>query len=143
MIKAFIKNNQAYCEVQRLVGITDYEQMFGQGVKSFEGNNFMCKLSCFSNCSIQGIRKAQSIRITARADGTGCDVYYKDEASRSGWFPRPTQSSVYTPMWKSIFKHPTDELQGHPVSAIVTPIQEKGQRQSWQYLVTYFGDFAK
>ena len=66
-------------------------------------------------------------------------MHYKDEASRPGWFTTPTQSSVYTPMWKSFFKHPTDELQGHPVSAIVTPIEEHGQRQSWQYLVTYFG----
>ena len=65
------------------------------------------------NCSILGIQSAQLIRITARADGSGCDVYYKDEASRSGWFPRPSQSSVYTPIWKTMFKHPTDELQGH------------------------------
>ena len=37
LIKAFIKNNQAHCDVQRVVGITDYDQMFGQGVKSFKG----------------------------------------------------------------------------------------------------------
>ena len=91
------------------------------------------------NCSILGIQSAQLIRITARADGSGCDVYYKNEASRSGWCPRPSQSSVYTPIWKTMFKHPTDELQGHPVSATLTPIEEQGHRQSWQYLVTYFG----
>ena len=93
----------------------------------------------FFNCSILGIQSAQLIRITARADGSGCDVYYKNEASRSGWCPRPSQSSVYTPIWKTMFKHPTDELQAHPVSAILTPIEEQGHRQSWQYLVTYFG----
>ena len=37
LIKAFIKNNQAHCDVQRVVGITDYDQMFGEGVKSFKG----------------------------------------------------------------------------------------------------------
>ena len=29
------------------------------------------------NCSILGIQSAQLIRITARADGSGCDVYVK------------------------------------------------------------------
>jgi hypothetical protein len=86
-----------------------------------------------------GISTAQVIRITAKADGSGCDVYYKDKANRSGWFPRPTQTSVYTPIWKTMFKHPTNVLEGNPVSAIVTPILEQGQRQSWQYLVKYFG----
>ena len=38
----------------------------------------------FFNCSILGIQSAQLIRITARADGSGCNVYYKDEASRAG-----------------------------------------------------------
>ena len=39
LINAFIKNNPAHCDVQQLIGITDYVQMFGQGVKSFEGAN--------------------------------------------------------------------------------------------------------
>jgi len=47
LINAFIKNNQAHCDVQQLIGITDYVQMFGQGVKSFEGNNITEKCACF------------------------------------------------------------------------------------------------
>ena len=38
LINAFIKNNQAHCDVQQLISI-DYVQMFGQCVKSFEGAN--------------------------------------------------------------------------------------------------------
>ena len=47
LINAFIKNNQAHCDVQQLIGITDYVQMFGQGVKSFEGTNITEKCACF------------------------------------------------------------------------------------------------
>ena len=35
LIKAFIKNNKAHCEVKQLIGIND--QMFGQGIKYFKG----------------------------------------------------------------------------------------------------------
>ncbi len=42
LIDAFARNNQAHCDVQRLLGITDYVEMFGQGTKSFEGAILFC-----------------------------------------------------------------------------------------------------
>ena len=88
-----------------------------------------------------GITQASLIRITAKAEGTGVNMYYKDNSTAHGWFPRPVMAGECKE-WRKAFK-PDGNNQGFPIEVQTTASNEKGNRQSWNYDVTFAGGEKK
>ena len=104
--------------VERAIGITDYRQMFANVDK------------------IADLSKARTIRITAKSDGTGVNVYYKDDSTKPGWFPRPT-AARHCYSWSQVFKHPTNPNATAQEVVNHGPLCENGRRQEWYYNVRF------
>lgn len=91
---AITKYLQGKCDVERLVGITDYEEMFSGTV---------------ANMDIKGISHVHTFRITAKPNGTGVNVYYKSNFATEGWYPRPAPA-VPCELWNDLFPHPLSRI---------------------------------
>lgn len=90
---------------------------------------------------IIGLSRAKVIRITAKADGSGAEVFYKWSHRQVGWFPRPCPPGCANTA-KRMFKH-SDPRQGHVRSFEAVPYTEHGRRQEYRYNVKYFGGDVK
>ena len=96
------------CIVERIVGVTDYKTMFSNTFAKDDihgkTNQIIERWSKY-NAYITGITTAHTFRITAKADGSGIDLFYKSDIGKVGWFPRPAPAIMCT-LWKTIFEHP-------------------------------------
>lgn len=70
---AIKKEGGAVLDVIRIVGISDFDSVS----------------TMFNTENVQGISSAKVIRITAEKDGSRVNIFYKPDATKPGWFPRP------------------------------------------------------
>jgi len=109
--------------VKHLIGLPNYDKLFQN----------------FNAFNIEGISRAQEIRLTASTDGKSVDIFYRDDCTVEGWFPRPVQPDIsLSSHWARIFRHP-DARQGNPMSFTHVPLSERGKRQCWLYNVCFAG----
>jgi len=121
---AILKKNAQLLDVKHLIGMPNYAKLFEN----------------FNAFNIEGITRAQEIRITASLDGKSVDIFYREDCTVEGWFPRPVQPDASLALhWANVFQHP-DKAQGNPISFTHMPLtNERGNRQSWLYNVTFAG----
>ena len=91
--------------------------------------------SDFNKNNIDGLSQISLCRITAKPNGEGVDMYYKEDSTANGWFPRPIIVGNKD-AWKDLFQ-PDDVTQGVPIEVTSVPLMERGQRQSWRYDVQF------
>ena len=111
--------------VNRLISIPDYASIF----------------SDFNKNNIEGLSHISLCRITAKQDGEGVEMYYKEDSTANGWFPRPIIVADKE-KWKELFQ-PDDITQGVPIDVIPIPLMDRGQRQRWRYDVQFEGGDKK
>ena len=97
---------QGACEVERIVGITDYDSMFEGTVPA---NNirglFERDEQNYIIFAVTGLTSAAELRISALPDGSGIDVFYKFDVAKEGWHPAPAPL-IPCPLWINLFAHP-------------------------------------
>lgn len=123
--EAINKDGSTILSVNRLISIPDYASIF----------------SDFNNNNIEGLSQISLCRITAKANGEGVNMYYKDDSTADGWFPRPIIAANKSD-WDNLFL-PDDVSQGIPIEVVSNPLMDRGQRQSWQYNVVFEGGEKK
>jgi hypothetical protein len=72
---------------------------------------------------------------------TGVDVHYMTDHSRGPacFFPKPASSLPNVGDFRKIFGHPTHPQEfGVPIAVLdSSPIQERGSRRKWRYVIAY------
>ncbi len=62
-------------------------------------------------------------------------MYYKEDSTADGWFPRPI-IAANKEAWKKLFQ-PDNIAHGIPIDVTSIPLMERGERQSWRYNVQF------
>jgi hypothetical protein len=119
-INAIRKEGGSILDIVRVIGITDFDKMY----KDVDVGN------------IKGISSAHSIRITAKVDGSGVNIYYKPDSTQVGWFPRPVAPAECVG-WRRNFQHPNKKQVLVERIVQMMPLTEKGRRQEWHYDVAF------
>jgi hypothetical protein len=141
--RAFQKNHKSVAKVFQLIGITDYESILGPEItfmkETIDGIQFLLIIIIVIFEAI-GISSAHKFRISAVPDRTNVGpstplILYTPNIM-NGWCPRPAPL-VKSSIWKKLFAHPSTPGSGAPISVKAEPVLEKGNRQTWNYLVSY------
>jgi hypothetical protein len=145
--------NSTVLAVEKIVGICDYDRLFRDfNVSDVTGlfitlvyiNYAMHIILLSSDIKYNifvGLARAKSIRITAKTDGTGVNVFYKVSHRQKGWFPRPCPPGCMT-LARQMFTH-EDPRQGHVKTVAANAYTDNGRRQEYRYIVEYYGGDVK
>ena len=141
---AITKDGGAVLGIRRLVGIADYKSIFSDCMKSLDvqGINvsylILHKIIIITHACVQSV---SLVRITAKPDGSGVNIYYKDNSVATGWYPRPVQPGNSLAC-SAAFK-PDGSDQGSVMAVEAEALIEKGRRQEWRYDVSFAGGEKK
>ena len=120
----------------RIVGITDYEEMYSDVIKA--------------SSHIYGLTSIHGFRIVARpgalSSETGVDIHYvEDYSGGERWYPMPAPAHPGLGNFDALFQHPLDpDRNGRPMLVRdYYPVEEKGQRQHFCYEIVYASGDSK